>query len=111
MPTQDQEPDAPSGCLLRLFWLILGNLALIAVAAQLLLHPRGWISGLDAAYWLFVALILAARYADIRYYKGTTADGKPCKLEDWRRYALLFVLSAGVAWLAVHFLGAFWFSP
>jgi hypothetical protein len=56
-------------------------------------------------------LLLAARYADIRYFKGTTAEGKPSTLEDWRRYAFILVLSASVAWLTVHFLGAFWLSP
>ena len=91
--------------------LILGNLALLAVGGQLLFHPRGWFSALDAVYWLLVALVLAARYADIRYFKGTTAEGKPSTLEDWRRYAFILVLVAGVAWLIVHCLGAFWLSP
>ena len=111
MPSHDQEYDSLSGCLLRLFWFFLGNAALVLVAVQLLLQPRGWFSGLDAVYWSVVVLILAARYADIRYYKGTTAEGKPFTLEDWRRYAFILVLSASVAWLTVHFLGAFGLSP
>ncbi len=110
MPTQDQEYDSPSGCLIHLFWLVLGNAVLVVVAGQLLLHPKGWFSGLDAVYWSFVALILAARYADVRYFKGITVEGKPSTLEDWRRYAFILVLSASVAWLTVHFLGAFWLS-
>jgi hypothetical protein len=111
MPIQHKEHGAPSGCLLRLFWLIAGNAALVIVAGQLLLHPMGWLSGLDAVYWFIVALILAARYTDIRYFKGITAEGKPSRIEDWRRHAFILVLSAGAAWLTVHFLGAFGFSP
>jgi hypothetical protein len=110
MPSQDPQQDAPSGCLFRLFWMILGNMALLAVAGQLLTCPRGWFSGLDVAYWSVVALLIAARYADIRYCKGTTGEGKPCTLEDWRRYAVIVVLSTGVVWLALHFLSAFWLS-
>lgn len=111
MPSQDQKYDSPAGCLLRLFWLLLGNAALVLVVLQLLLHPGGWFSGLDAVYWSVVVLIVAARYADICYYKGTTAEGKPSTLEDWRRYTFIIVLSASAAWLTVHFLGAFGLSP
>ena len=111
MPTQDPDFDSSSGCLLRLFWLLLGNAVLVIVALQILIRVGGVFSGLDVVYWSVVALILAARYADIRYFKGTTAEGKPSTLEDWRRYAFILVLSAGVALLTVHFLGAFWLSP
>jgi len=111
MPTQHQEDEPASGCLLRVFWLFLGNGVLVVVAWQLLLYPGGWFSPLDAVYWSAVVLLLSARYADIRYFKGTTAEGKPSTLEHWRRYAFILVLSASVAWLTVHFLGAFGLSP
>jgi hypothetical protein len=107
MPTQDEGQQSASGCLLRLFWLFLGNGVLGIAAAKLALHPRGWFASLDAIYWVAVALLVAARYADIRYFRGTTAEGAPATLADWRRYAFILVLSAGVVWLAVHFLGAF----
>jgi len=53
-------------------------------------------------YWSVVVLIIAARYADIHYFKGTTADRKPSTLDDWRRHTLIVVVSAGAAWLAAH---------
>ena len=107
MPSQDREHDSASGCLLRLFWLLLGNALLVIVALQILVREWGGFSGLDVAYWSVVLLLLAARYADVRYFKGTTAEGKPSTLGDWRRYAFILVLSAGAVWLAVHLLGAF----
>jgi hypothetical protein len=110
MRTQEQEHDSSLGCLLHLFWLFLGNFVLIVLAGELLLFPSGWFSGLDAVYWFVVALIVAARYADIRYFQGATAEGKPSTFEHWRRHAFILVLSASVVWLAVHVLGAFWFS-
>jgi len=105
MQTQERKYDSCSGCFIHLFWLLLGNLALLIVAGRLLFHTGGMFSLLDAVYWLLVVLILLARYADIRYFKGAAADGKPCSLEDWRRYALIFVLWAGLVWMAVHLLG------
>ena len=111
MPSQDRERDASSGCLLRLIWLVVGNMALMLVGVQLFLHPRGWFSVLDAAYWSIVVLILAARYADMRYCNGTTADGKPCTPAIWRRHTVVLVLLACVVWLAAHSLGALGLSP
>jgi hypothetical protein len=105
MATQDQGSESSSGCLLRLFWLLLGNAMLVIVAIQIPARAGGSFTGLDALYWLFVLMILAARYADIRYYKGTTAEGKPSTLEDWRRHAFVLVLVAGAAWLAAHVWG------
>jgi hypothetical protein len=84
MQTQDQKYDSSSGCLIHLFWLIVGNVALLIVAGQILFHTGGRFSVFDAIYWLFVVLILAARYADIRFFKGTTVDGKPSTLKDLR---------------------------
>ncbi|MBN1854784.1 MAG: hypothetical protein JW829_18775 [Pirellulales bacterium] len=110
MPTEEREQEGSSGCLFRLFWMILGNLVLFFVAVQLLFHPRGWFSSLDVVYWLTTVLILVARYADIRFFQGTTAEGKPATLRDWQRHAFILVLVTGVVWLAVHLLGVFWFS-
>jgi hypothetical protein len=102
MQTQDQKYDSSSGCLIHLFWLIVGNVALLIVAGQILFHTGGRFSVFDAIYWLFVVLILAARYADIRFFKGTTVDGKPSTLEDLRRHATILIISAGVIWITIH---------
>jgi hypothetical protein len=67
-------------------------------------------SRLDVVYWTVVILILAARYADIRYFKGTTAEGNPCSIDDWRRHAFILALLAGAAWLVLR-LAAHFFGP
>jgi hypothetical protein len=104
MPTQEPRIESSSGCLLRIFWMFLGNAALVLVALQILRAGRAF-SVMDGVYWLVVVLSLAARYTDIHYFKGTNADGKLSTPDDWRHYALILVLLAGGAWLAVHLLG------
>jgi hypothetical protein len=103
---QDEGHGPASGCLLRLFWLFLGNVALALVAARILFRAEGLFSLLDAIYWSLVVLLIAARYADIRYCRGATAEGKPASLRDWRRYAWILLLSAAAVWLTVCLVGA-----
>jgi hypothetical protein len=104
MPTQDPHYDSPSGCLLRIFWMFLGNAALVLVALMIVRAGRAF-SVLDGVYWLVVVLSLAARYTDIHYFKGTNVEGNPSTPDDWRRYAWILLPLAGAAWLAVHLLG------
>ncbi len=92
------------GVLLRLYWMFLGNVALIFLLAMIYVRRVPFASRLDAIYLLAVASLLAARYVDIRFLNGETGDGKPATLTHWRRYALL-VGSVGLgAWLLAHAL-------
>lgn len=99
--------DPASGCLLRLFWMMLGNLALLAAAYAIVVNSASTFGLADVFYWVIAGSLLWARYADIRYMKGRTADGEPATMSDWRRYAMFLVaVSAGV-WIAAHLLARF----
>ena len=106
MPSPEPQYQSPSGCLLRLFWLFLGNGLLGIVAFQMITSSPRLLSLLDVTYWVFVGLILCARYVDIRYFGGTKADGQPASLQDFRRHALILLAAAAVVWLVVHLLAA-----
>jgi hypothetical protein len=98
----EQTYEPPAGCLLRIFWMLLGN-ALLAACAFFVLQNRSIFFGLaDALYWVTVASLLAARYVDIRHFRGTTAEGEPATMVHWRRYALTIVLVSTCLWVAVH---------
>ena len=85
--------------LLRLVWLLFGNLVLIACAG---LVAKGTAPvATDLAYASVAVGLILVRYVDIALFKGHTSDGKPATLSDWRRYAaLMAVVSAGVWGLA-----------
>lgn len=94
--------DRSGGCLLRLFWMIIGNaLLLFCLLAILERHLR--VLGIaDAIFWITVGCLLVVRYADIRYFHGVTADGGPSSMAHWRRYAMFLCGISLVLWLAVH---------
>ncbi len=90
------------GCLLRLFWMMVGNIALFLCGIAIYQNPTGYLSIADALYWALAGCLVAARFADVQYYEGTTAEGNPATLADWRRYALLVVIVAVIGWLVIH---------
>jgi hypothetical protein len=93
-------PSSLQGCLLRLFWILFGHLALAACAGLIL--QRGEFSGFDLGYWVIVAALVTARYLDITRFGGTTADNAPATLHHFRRFAIGVVLADLLVWIGVH---------
>lgn len=93
----------PLGCLPKIFWMMMGPLGLLLAALSVYLSA-GWTIA-DAAVWLIVGLLIAARYVDIARFKGETIQDQPATMTHFRRYVPL-VLSAGAAlWLLARALG------
>ena len=105
-PDEPEKPQATSsgGCLLRLFWMLVGN-GLLAGAAIAIAQGRGFRLGMaDAILWAAVAAMLAARYVDIQRMGGQTASGSPATMAHWRRYAVILPLVAATIWGLAHLL-------
>ena len=99
---EDHKYDPPAGCFLRIFWMMIGNALLLACAYGIFQHRSSLLGMADALYWATVGSLLAARYVDIRYLYGLTAEGDPAAMAHWRRYAaILGVVSTGL-WLGAH---------
>lgn len=94
--------DRPEGCLLRLFWMVAGNLALFALVLSI--FNQGGFSLLDGAYWLVVVALAASRYIDIKRFAGLTVHGTPATLGDFRRYGIWLLIVATGLWIVVHVL-------
>lgn len=98
--------DRSLGCLLRLFWMGVGNGLLVLLALRIL-DSHGRLSVLDAAYWVVVITMVGTRYIDIRHFGGTDGYGEPCTLANWQQYAIRLVIFSGLVWIAVRILSAF----
>lgn len=95
-----QPPDNPAGCLVRIFWMAIGGLALMFLAAAI--FRRGAFSILDVVYWLVVAATAGARFIDVTRFQGRTASGEPATVAHVRRYALVLFVVAVAAWVGAH---------
>ncbi|MCY3023451.1 MAG: hypothetical protein NTW87_31100 [Planctomycetota bacterium] len=107
MPDTKSETPAQQtstfGCLLRLVWMLVGNAVLmysvIWIAVKADTHS---LSVIDAVYAAGLFAVVFSRYLDIRHFNGTKGTGEPATMSDWRRFALLVVVSALVVWGAAH---------
>ena len=99
-----QESDRPQGCLLRLFWMAFGNLALLMMAVVIVEQKR--FSSLDIIYWVIVIALGLARLVDITRFEGRTIEGEPAPMVHFRRYAWRLPWAALGIWAVAHLLGA-----
>lgn len=88
------------GCLPRLFWMIGGVVILFFVSLGILRTPS--FSVYDAAFAATLAAMILARFLDIRYLNGETADGNPATMRDWRRYSVVLTAASFGCWLSLH---------
>lgn len=87
----DTRRDSVLGLFLRLYWIMIGNAALVIGAALPVAYPRLPTVPLVAAYALVVVTLIAARYIDIRSCGGQTVDGTPADMGHWRRYVMILL--------------------
>lgn len=102
MPDPDlasQHPSAESsGCLpalLRLTWLLFGNIALLLCAALVAQRPS---VAMDLAFFGVALALVAIRYVDIALFKGRTSEGAPATLSHWARHAALVGAGSLALW-------------
>src|SRR5512140_2058006 len=108
MTAPDQQtpskPGSSSGCLsiiVRLTWIF--GVSLLVFGTIFIIQGNN--PGLaDAIFWLITVGLILARYVDIRYLKGETADNKPATLKHWRRYAVILLIAAGLLYLLAKIL-------
>jgi hypothetical protein len=97
-------PESSGGCLsivVRLTWIF--GVSLLVFGAIFII--QGNAPGLaDIIFWLIALGLISARYVDIRYLKGETADNKPATLKNWRRYSLILLIGAGLLYILAKIL-------
>lgn len=99
--------NSSAGCLLRLFWMGIGNIILFFCLTYIFHNRVHGLTVVDLCYGLTVVAMVAVRWVDIHSYHGDTVTGEPATLSHWRRYALL-ICSVGVgAWLLARVLAHF----
>ena len=106
---QRQVPRSPEnelGCLLRVYWMILGN-ALLAAAAYKIVQTEGELTLVDLVYWLLVGSLITVRYVDIRFVRGRTSEGQPATMKDWRQYTFGVLAASATLWFVAHGLSYF----
>jgi hypothetical protein len=103
VPQQEQA----GGCLLRLCWMLFGNIALVASAIFISEHRTSFLSGADVAFWGIALALAAIRYVDVAHCGGRTASGQPATMSTWRKYVALLGAFCAAIWAAAHAVAHF----
>lgn len=104
MAQEQIHQDSHAGCLFHLFWMGGGNVILFFCLTYILHNHVRTLAWVDLAYWLTVPAMIAARWVDIRSYKGDTVTGEPATISHLRKYAVLLPVVALVVWIIIHLL-------
>ena len=102
-----EKHDSILSLILRLFWMLLGNVILI-VSAIFILQGKNWqFHTADAFFWGTAVALVLARYLDIKYFNGLNATGEPASMAHWEKYAGLLVICAAAVWVLLHLINYF----
>ena len=107
MPDGKSDSPVPKtsglGCLLRLMWMLAGNVVLFLSAVWISQNAaKSFVTAVDGVYAASLFAVVLSRYLDIRYFNGTTGTGEPATMRDWRRFAILVVALGLAAWGVAH---------
>ena len=105
MNDQAVSSNSVPGCLLRLSWMIGGNIALFILAIYIGRNQLPLLSWPDFAYWAVIIGMIVFRYADIRFFAGQNAYGEPSTINDWRKYAITAILVSALLFAGAHLWG------
>jgi hypothetical protein len=85
--------------LCRMTWLAFGPAGIIFVGATVWKQPPWTYSIFDGVFWGIAALVVIARFLDVRFFRGRTTDDQPATMRHWWLYSAKFLLFATVVWL------------
>ena len=91
--------------LARVFWMILGPMALVIVCLAIANSSTGWLTPLDAGYFAILGLMIGCRWAEQKSGQATTATGEPATWSNFNRYVVALVPLAVVVWVVVNVIG------
>jgi hypothetical protein len=88
----------------RFFWMLLGN-AILLISTIFILQGENWaFHTADVIFWVTIAVLILARYLDIKFYAGLTAMGEPASMVNWQKYAILLLICSTVIWILAHII-------
>jgi hypothetical protein len=94
-----------AGLMVRLFWMLGGQLGLLACLALIVRDDRALHSAVSIGFWIVLGLMILARYFDVKRFGGAKTDGTTrATMQDVKKFAYGSVGLGGAFWLVAHLL-------
>ena len=94
--------DSMLGLFARIFWMLWGNVVLLASILIILQHKDKAFHVADAVFWITAGALILARYLDVKFWNGLTFAGEPASMKHWQRYAVILLIGSTIAWVLSH---------
>lgn len=105
MANEIQTPPTPAmGLLLRIYWLMFGNLFLVLGVVFIFKNKFHPLFLNDILYWCSAIGLILARYFDIRNFNGETGSCEPATMAHFKKYAVIVSAISVLAWIAAHII-------
>ena len=86
-------------------WMLIGPFVLLVTLVNIVRLGTGWLTILDAVYFIVVVGMILCRWIDQRSGQATTSTGETATWADFRRYAMLLPPLAIGAWILANAIG------
>lgn len=96
------------GCrsaLARLSWAAIGPLGMFALTVFIVKEGTGWVTVLDALFFLFAGLMIWGKRAEQSSGVATRFDGEPLTPDDYRRFVRRAVVTSSIIWVSANVVG------
>ncbi len=89
----------------RLFWMMVGPIALIMATYFVVSSGGGWTTTADLLFFVILGGMIVGRWFEFRGGNPQTQTGEPATAADLRRYILTIVIAGPAVWVIANILG------
>lgn len=89
----------------RITWLFFGPMVAAILLAAIVVRGTGWLTTLDLAFAVVLALMLIGRWVEQRSGAATTYTGEPATRGDFRAYMTWAPLAGAALWTTANIFG------
>ena len=89
----------------RLFWMMVGPLALVLTTYFIVTSGTGWTTTADFLFFIILGGMILGKWLEFRGGSPETQTGERATTADLRRYILMVVTAGPVVWVIANILG------
>jgi hypothetical protein len=104
-PGKTGKSGGAGATLCRLMWMFIGPLSLGIIGYRTVAQGDGWFALRDVGCTITLALMIGARWLELRSGTAETATGEPATIEHFKRYVVILLPVATVLWIATKVVG------
>jgi hypothetical protein len=107
VPTGQQPKggSSPLMSLTRVFWALVGPMLLPLALWRIASLGHGWLTRWDMAFFGILVVMIVFRWLELRSGHGVTAYGEPATAAHFRRWLIILVPLALIAWVLANVFG------